>query len=283
MSDWVADRLHQQVLERVAPMSAGLAGGRRRKKRSSSRSRKRSSSRSSRGSGLVGGRRRSRSRGRGMSGGKRGETTSQFTKAVNALVRLGRGSFDKRAAEEAALAQMGDAKGIAEDLGLVNNMERVQKIVGAVPTYFWKSAKAKKMYFDIQNENEREDEQFEREDAIAKVMNTLDWETVANQAGKGDAPLASSLAALAYLKGRGLVGGRRRKSRSRSRGRGMSGGTRWTQLVKKHKGDMAAAKREYYGKKRSSSRKKRSSSRGRGMSGGRKKRSSSKKRFGKLY
>ena len=344
---YIANTLARQALERVQERDGvDMSGGRRRKSRSRSRGRgmsggrrKRSSSR--KGRGLVGGY-------SGRIGAPKGATTTQFNKAVDILLKLGNGSFDRDAVEwallepvntftqdtpkdvmvEAVLASVTKKLGSPIELGLRKSHQEgakfkigkgdaksyaesiLYRIISAVPAYFWKSTKAKKMRQDLSYSDDYLSERLEKEDALAEVMDKLSYSELAKEAAKEGIKLGDRMAIMEYLRGQGIIGGRRgrsrsrsrsrshsrgrgletmfgsagleggrrRKSRSRSRGRGMAGGSRWTQLVKKHRGNMSAAKKEYYGRKRSSSKK------GSGMAGGRRKRSSSRsRRFGKLY
>lgn len=275
----------------------------------------------------------------GRIGTPKGASTAQYNKAVTTILKLGNGAYDRDAVEwallepvdkfgpetqkanavtaitESVMAKLGAPIMAGLRKGKFAEKEGaealVKRIVNTVPVYFWQSVKAKKMRQDLMYGDEFLDERLEKEDALATAMDGLSYKALAGIASKTD-KVGDRMAIMEYLRGQGIVGGRRgrsrsrsrsrsksrgrgletmfgdaglqggrrRKSRSRSRGRGLVGGSRWTSLVKKHRGDMSAAKKEYYG----SSKKRSSSRRGSGMAGGRRKRSSSRsRRFGKLY
>lgn len=276
MSDEVADMRRAMVL---AKLGVEPATGGRRRRRSSRRSRsvsfgkgleggrrRRSSSRRKRSSSR---RRRSSSRGRGLSGGgsksgsaakstmSRRSATGQFEKAVNMLMRASKGEIDREWAQELLLSV--DPNNIRAPAGMPATVStpKFTAIYDIVPDYFWTSPKAKKMKSDLEYKNEELDESIKKNTYLRKVMQTLDWDSLAARA-EGDARIGERMAIAEMLSGSGASGG------------GASGGrrgtrlTQWQRIVKKHAGDMQAAKREYYG--RSSSKKKSSGrKRGRGL------------------
>ena len=283
MSDPIANQLHDMVMARLT--GNAMSGGRRKRRvgRSRSRSRTRSVSfsrgrslsggrrrrSSSRGRGLEGGRRRRRSssRGRGLEGGARGDATALFNKAANELVRLGRGAFDKSLAEEALLAGL-DAGNALLPAGRAK--DKFGQIHATVPGYFWTSPKAKKMKAEFAYTIDDIDYQTNKDAVLASALNELSFEALEKRLKK-DPKLSEIMAISEQLKGRGASGGMfsggRRASRSRSRKRL----TEWQRIVKKHAGDMIAAKQEY---------------RGKGLEGGRRssrKKSSGKRRLGRVY
>lgn len=215
-------------------------------------------------------RKRSSSRGRGLSGGARGDATSQFNKAVRALVRLGRGAFDSIAAEEALLRN--ESNNLPARLQGIKFME----IRDMVPGYFWESAKARKMLQDIEYEDKREEEQIKRGETLGKILDSLSYEKLGELA-KDSKRVGERLAIAEMLKGSGVSGGRRRRKPSKRPSAKKL--TEWQRVVKKHAGDMVSAKKEYYGRgleeggrlrrRSSSKKKKRSSSRRRGSALGR--------------
>lgn len=219
-----------------------------------------------------------------MSGGKKGSAgpvqsrrsaTGQFEKAVNMLVRASKGEMDREWAADALLTtnyldvdQAGNPTTVP---GLPSTVTaaKFKEIWGIVPSYFWNSPKAKKMRNDIMYRDDELEESIKKNRLLKKVMQTLDWDSLAASTANDNTRLGEKLAIAEMLSGSGASGGRRGRSRSRSSGRGMSGGarlTRWQRIVKKHAGDMKAAKREYHG---TSSSKKKSSGRKRGRGLGR--------------
>ena len=269
MSDPIANQLHDMVMARLT--GNAMSGGRRKRRVGRGRSRSRSRTRSvsfSRGRSLSGGRRRrSSSRGRGLEGGARGDATALFNKAANDLVRLGRGSFDKSLAEEALLAGLEAGESL---LPAGRAKEKFGQIYATVPVYFWASPKAKKMRAEFAYTINDVDYQSKKDAVLAKALNELSFEGLEKRL-QANPKLSEIMAISEQLKGRGASGGMfsggRRASRSRSRKRL----TAWQRAVKKHGGDMVAAKREYYGRE---------------LEGGRrssKKKSSGKRRLGRVY
>lgn len=253
-------RSRSRSRRRSVSFGRGLEGGRRR--RSSSR-RKRSSSR----------RRRSSSRGRGLSGGgsksgsaakstmARRSATGQFEKAVNMLMRASKGEIDREWAQELLLSVNPDAISAPAGMPGTVSEQKFISIYGIVPDYFWTSPKAKKMRSEIEYRNDELGESIEKNKLLKDVMQSLSWGKLAARAGDAGTRLGERMAIAEMLSGSGASGG------------GASGGrrgtrlTQWQRIVKKHAGDMQAAKREYYGRssaKKSSGRSK-SKSRGRGL------------------
>ena len=299
------------------PVTSGsMTGGRRHK----SRSRSRSHSRTRKGSGMVGGRRpRSRSRshsrtrshsrrGRGMVGGAKfasvgsvrgtkAEAIRMFHDAVKYLHKKIHGMLSVPEIELSILTPVMNRAPVVKItkeavIDMADQMvplarmasEELKNALKIIPTIFWTSPYAKKLYDKLVEDEYDFNDRYADETRLAELEETLSPDAVYKAATQGDAPFALKLAAREYLKGYGMSGGRRRKkssSRRRShsmssRGSGMSMGSamsggrrhkkRSSSMPRRNRSGQFVSRKHgsgMIGGKRRSSKKKRSSSRGR--------------------